>query len=222
MEKECIICKSKHDVHRYGSRQGDFFCRRHYSQLRTYGKILDITVRDKNLYSFSEDENGKYVILYTRDSKNVVSSETMIDIDELDRVLTKKWRYEKKWKYISSGNSKRNGYVMLQNFILNSNELVDHIDRNTLNNRKYNLIISNKSLNSLNSGIRENNTSGVTGVTYSKNAKSWRAYINWKGKRIELGNRKNIFDAIVLRLKKEKELLGDMSPQRNLFKEYGV
>ena len=111
---------------------------------------------------------------------------------------------------------------MLQNYIMNTKEMIDHIDRDTLNNRKYNLMVSNKSLNSLNTGIRSNNTSGITGVSFIKRINAWRTYINWDGERLELGNRKFLDDAIKLRLTKEKELLGKLSPQEHLFEKYGI
>jgi hypothetical protein len=88
--------------------------------------------------------------------------------------------------------------------------------------RRNGFITDNKSLNSLNCDIRGNNSSGVTGISYVKKINSWRAYINWEGKRIELGYRKNIDNAIKLRLLKEYELLGELSPQKHLFEKYSI
>lgn len=50
--------------------------------------------------------------------------------------------------------------------------LVDHIDRNRLNNRWANLRDANKSVNAINSGLHKNNTSGHTGVYWTKG--KWR------------------------------------------------
>lgn len=47
---------------------------------------------------------------------------------------------------------------------LKSNELCDHINRNKLDNRRENLRVADKSLNSINRDIRPDNTSGYIGV----------------------------------------------------------
>lgn len=65
--------------------------------------------------------------------------------------------------------------------------IVDHQDQNKLNNQKSNLRDATKSLNALNSGMQINNTSGYKGVSWSKQANKWRAYINHMGKQIHLG-----------------------------------
>lgn len=112
---------------------------------------------------------------------------------------------------------------MLQKFLLNTDELVDHLDRNPLNNRKSNLQISNKSLNSLNCNIRSNNSSGVTGVSYDKKSDKWRSYINIEGKRKELGLYINQIEAIKTRLQAELKYLGkEFAPQRHLFEKYSI
>lgn len=113
----------------------------------------------------------------------------------------------------------------MQRLILNefnTTNIVDHINRDTLDNRKCNLRIVDKSLNAVNAGIRSNNTSSVTGVSWNKNANSWRAYINYQGKRIELGHKKDFDDAVILRLNAENKYYPGMQPQKELFKKYGV
>ena len=54
----------------------------------------------------------------------------------------------------------------------------------------------------------KNNKSGCTGVCYDSRAKSWKAYISFKGKRYRLGNYKNLEDAISARKTAENELYG--------------
>lgn len=56
--------------------------------------------------------------------------------------------------------------------------------------------------------IRLNNTSGVIGVSYCKKQDNWRAYINVDKKRIELGSRKKIENAIKLRKQAEIKYFG--------------
>jgi len=52
---------------------------------------------------------------------------------------------------------------------------VDHINRNCLDKRKSNLRLVNQRIQSINHGIKSNNMSGVTGVSYYKNTKGWVA-----------------------------------------------
>ncbi len=68
--------------------------------------------------------------------------------------------------------------------------IVDHINRDGLDNRKANLRIADKRINALNSKIRADNLSGVTGVAPNRN--KWRAYRYESGRQIALGT----FDTI--------------------------
>jgi len=216
----CEICgEDKSTDVIFCAETNQMLCRKHYNHIRTYGNILERSIHDKNTYVLKEDEFGEYAEIILRNIEHNEIARTTIDIEELERVLQRVWGHST-WGYATSKTQE--SFTMLQNFILNHVGLIDHIDRNTLNNRKYNLMPSNKSLNALNCGLRNNNISGVTGVSFSKTANSWRSYINWEGKRLELGNRKSKDDAIILRLSKENELLGILSPQKQLFEEYGI
>lgn len=66
-------------------------------------------------------------------------------------------------------------------------EMLDHIDRNKLNNRIENLRECDKEVNSWNRDKQANNTSGYRGVSWNKAAGKWHAYIKIKGKRKHLG-----------------------------------
>lgn len=83
--------------------------------------------------------------------------------------------------------------------------LIDHIDQNPLNNKINNLRVGTRIINAINTGINANNTSGVTGVSWSKKEKLWEAYITVNKKRINLGRYKNFNDAVLTRFKAEQE-----------------
>lgn len=73
---------------------------------------------------------------------------------------------------------------------------IDHINHNTLDNRKQNLRIVTHSQNAMNRRIRCDNKSGVTGVNWHKRDCVWIATININKKLKYLGGFKNKKDAI--------------------------
>ena len=60
--------------------------------------------------------------------------------------------------------------------------VVDHIDRNPLNNTRQNLRITNHTQNIFNSGPNRANTSGVKGVTWNKRSGKWVVQLRIHGK----------------------------------------
>lgn len=83
---------------------------------------------------------------------------------------------------------------------------IDHIDRNSLNNRIENLRQATVSENARNKGIVSNNTSGHTGVSkIGRNKNRWRASITVDGRIYNLGTYIDINDAIEARRKAEKD-----------------
>ena len=67
-----------------------------------------------------------------------------------------------------------------------------------------------------------NNTSGFIGVNFDKRCNRWFATIIVSGVYHCLGRFNNKEDAIKARLKGELQYLGDLSPQKHLFKEYEI
>lgn len=216
-EKVCCVCGSDYKVH-YSRLFKGLYCQRHYSQLYNLGELKERTVFDRNDYVV--DDHVTYIII--RNKKQEEVARATIDTEDLEIVKPYKWNVGS-WGYAHTNINGKN--ILMQRLILNEfdkNKIPDHINRNTLDNRKSNLRIVDKSLNAVNAGIRPNNTSGVTGVSWDKNANSWRAYINYQGKRIELGHRKQFNDAVVLRLIAENKYYAGMQPQKEIFKKYGV
>lgn len=68
-----------------------------------------------------------------------------------------------------------------------SDKLVDHIDGDSLNNRRRNLRLCSRYENGRNRGKNRNNTSGLKGVSWHKQRGLWRATITAGGKQVSLG-----------------------------------
>ena len=217
-KRACQVCGSKTKLIQSRKWHGTY-CSKHLHQLNTYGHICQTTIFDRNVYVINEDT----VEIILKNSNFEEVGRTLIDIEDLDRVIKHKWRLNT-WGYAETGSSVSNN-IMMQRFILgidDPNLIVDHIDRNPLNNRKNNLRVATKSENAANSSMNSNNTSGVKGISWNKNAKSWRVYLTKNGVRHELGYTKDFYKAVQKRLRAEQLYFGEFAPQKHLYKEYGV
>lgn len=81
---------------------------------------------------------------------------------------------------------------------------VDHINRIRTDNRLCNLREVSRSCNIRNSGLRENNKSGVKGVHYIKSIKKWSAFIYVDKKNKNLGVFTDFIEAVATRLAAEQ------------------
>lgn len=79
-----------------------------------------------------------------------------------------------------------------------------------------------KFVQAMNHGIQKNNKSGVRGVKWDSEYQKWYSQIDIKNNRIFLGRFNSKDDAIIARLKAELKYLGDLAPQRHLFKQYKI
>lgn len=90
--------------------------------------------------------------------------------------------------------------------------VIDHINRNPLDNRRSNLRICDYCENAANHNIQKNNTSGFNGVYYDKRRDRWMAKICYRGKSIHLGFFDDKNDAVRARKRAEKEYHGRFAP----------
>ena len=82
-------------------------------------------------------------------------------------------------------------------------KLIDHKDRDRLNNKIENLRDATGTLNSVNKGVQSNNTSGHPGVSFNKQVEKWHVYIKINNQRTNLGFYDNLEEAINVRLQAE-------------------
>jgi len=87
---------------------------------------------------------------------------------------------------------------------------VDHQDRNGLNNQRSNLRLATPLQNSLNRGLRQNNTSGATGVSWMRSCQKWAVDVSLAGRRFR--RRFDDFnEAVAWRDAKARELHGEFA-----------
>lgn len=93
--------------------------------------------------------------------------------------------------------------------------IVDHVDRNRLNNQKSNLRTCTHAENIQNSGLYRNNTSGIKGVYWHKNRGKWQVFVTRNKKIIYLGFFANKEHAIKARRAFAGQMVADDSPVQN-------
>jgi len=134
----------------------------------------------------------------------------LIDKEELNKI--EKYNF---WS-ISKGsvvNNRNNNRIALHRLIKNcpKDKVVDHINGNTLDNRKCNLRICTQAENSKNKRINKNNTSGYKGVFYYKRYNKWTSIIMVNGKKKGLGYFDTPEEAYAAYCKAAKELHGEFA-----------
>lgn len=195
--KKCSICESTLKV--CNSAIG-FLCGKHYIQYKRYGKILNRTKYDSNEIEVVKD--CAYIVLY--DNKNIPIGKAIIDIKDIE--IVKKF----KWCLCKNGYVKNSNHKYLHRILLEEDKLyVDHINGNTLDNRRCNLRACTNADNLKNRiKIPKNNTSGIIGVRFRKDRNKWYAEIQYNGNKVNLGSFSNLEDAIKARKEAEIKYFG--------------
>lgn len=139
------------------------------------------------------------------DKQRNIKMIALIDIEDYDKIKHRRWNVDKDNYVVSSHPLPR---IKLHNLILPhiNGVLIDHIDRNPLNNQKLNLRFCNHSENLANSKLNKNNSSGHKGVYHTNN--KWAAYIQFNNKRYHLGYFDTIEEAVVIRNNKAIQIHG--------------
>jgi hypothetical protein len=135
---------------------------------------------DKNSYEFKD--GLCFIDLYNR--KGVLVAVTFIDELDFDLIKNIKWGLKK------DRPGCRGPIQSMPGILLNRPDgfVIDHINRNPLDNRRCNLRICKQSENILNSKVRNYSKSQIKGVYMRPNSKTWGAYISRFGHTHHLGS----------------------------------
>ena len=152
-------------------------------------------------------ESKGFIIDYVK-----IKDNGLIDIDDLDKVIVKKWRCWKGDYY--TGNFCP---IPIYRFLLDTdeNQVIDHINGNRSDNRRKNLRVCTQQQNLQNRALSSSNKSGVAGVSFDKQRKKWAAEIRFDYKKCFLGRYENIEDATFVRYYAETQLFKEFRSTRN-------
>lgn len=172
-------------------------------------KSENATIRNKenkkhNIY----DLTGEYGIGYTSNTNEPF----LFDLEDYNLIKDYTWYRDKRGYIVAVDNKK---IIKMHRLIMNFPDLneVDHKhgEHSKNDNRKSNLRIVTHSNNMMNIGLRKNNKSGVTGVSWDKNLNKWTAYINVDNIRHYLGSFDSFENAKYAREKGEEKYHGEFS-----------
>lgn len=140
----------------------------------------------------------------------------MVDDDVFLKFKDKKWSVNIGFAgqiYARAKWGKGNKSAYLHRIIMNCPEgkQVDHINRNSLDNRRENLRICSRGENAKNRKKGKNNKSGYKGVCQDKKTKKWVANISFGGKQYYLGLFKTKEKAYEAYCKKAKQWHGEFA-----------
>lgn len=208
--KKCEVCGSDNSVVKSG-RTNQYLCKKHYQQVYKHGKVQNRTHRTPN--EIIEYDDHAEIVLYNVRCEE--TGRTVIDKDDIGKAKQRKWRLSDGRVVASVGRKN----IFLHRYLLDApkSKKVDHINRNPLDNRRQNLRLCTTQENNRNKRMLDENTSGVTGVHYSKVDKKWIAQIKINNKAIHLGRFDDLDYAKIIRLKAEQIIFKEFSPNKYSF-----
>jgi hypothetical protein len=112
---------------------------------------------------------------------------TLVDDADFSHLNQSKWHVNAYNYAVKKNSFGRNVYLHRILLGVPKEILIDHINGNSLDNRKQNLRLCTKIQNCQNQKIRSDNTSGFKGVYKPLNRNTWCANITHSKKRIHLG-----------------------------------
>ncbi len=127
----------------------------------------------------------------------------IIDDEDYNKINNFKWcadmkpvskNYYAKRRIVENGKAK---YIQMSRFIMNCplGMFVDHINHNTLDNRKKNLRIVNRRQNQMNKSKNKKKSSKYKGVYWDNYFKKWKAEITSNYKKTYIGSFNNEIEA---------------------------
>lgn len=171
-----FICKINNKKYIYGKKIYGKYAKKMAEKSENENRLI------KNFIIEDRDNNIAIIKIY---SKTIGYNNVIIDLEDINKIENYKWRVKKDKKhntmYCLSDIviNKKHKSLNIHRIIMNCPEdkIIDHIDRNGLNNRKNNLRIVDISTNGKNSRKQKNNKSNLpTGVYYNEKENCFRVF----------------------------------------------
>lgn len=134
----------------------------------------------------------------------------LVDDADYEWLSQWKWCVQVSASKLYAARHKNRKCIMMHRVIMQAEtgQVVDHLNRNGLHNYRENLRITDQSHNVQNADTKTNNTSGYTGVSWSKSRNKWHASIKVNYTNIHLGYYKCVEEAARAYDKRARELFG--------------
>ena len=142
-------------------------------------KIVEQAIQeDHKIWNYYELDNDICHIYYYEQKTDTVK-DILIDADNQGLV----YQYYIQLNHNGYPQTRTQGDKQyIHHIVMQTNEMIDHINCNPLDNRRTNLRITTPSLNGINKLHFGRNTSGVIGVSWAAREQKWRARITFQGK----------------------------------------
>jgi len=161
-----------------------------------------------NIFKNDYIEMDDYFIIYL-DRRNKSRLECMVSKEDFYMIITFEFKWHAMWmknsksyyagatvNFVDDDGARWGKSVMMHRFLFDlptehggrSKLTVDHLNHDTLDNRRGNIILSNHSKNALNRISKNtNNTSGYRNVCWNKSKEKWMVQLQINGKNTKLG-----------------------------------
>lgn len=192
----CSVCEKENAV-RY---KGAPYCNKHYLRMLKWGDTELHSRQRTNTYNIV----GDILEITTASGTKIIA-----DSEDYEKLSKYSWCISKTNYAVANINGK---VTKMHRYILNinGNEIVDHKNGNTLDNRKANIRLCTLTENARNRKIV--NKYGCSGIKETKSG-NFYTRITVNGKEIYLGTYKTLDEAIAARTQAESKYYGDYSPR---------
>lgn len=135
----------------------------------------------------------------------------IVDAADYPRLSRQKWHFAVRGDAcITRTRNGRKAQIKMHRYLLNppADKVVDHINRNPLDNRRCNIRLADKSQNAANT-TKQRANSGFRGVFHCRSTNRFHAYIKRVDKREYLGSFPSAIEAARARDERGRELFGE-------------